>query len=107
MVKVRLDAREVLKDIREGLDDTALMRKYQLSGAGLQSLFSKLTESGLIKRADLDKRMPNFGRTVELTILKCPSCGMGQPSAFDECPCCGIKVKRYMEGRKPPKRKLG
>ena len=104
MTKVRIDARDVLNDIRSGLDDTALMKKYRLSGAGLQSLFSKLTEAGLIKVADLEKRMPNFEKTVELTMVKCPSCGMPQFSAFDECPQCGVIVKKFLEGREPPKR---
>ncbi len=103
MAKVRIDARDVLKDIRDGLDDTALMKKYRLSGAGLQSLFAKLTEAGLLKRADLDKRMANFEKTVELTMVKCPSCGMPQFSAFDECPQCGVIVKKFLEGREPPK----
>ena len=103
MTKVRIDARDVLNDIRNGLDDTALMKKYRLSGAGLQSLFSKLIEAGLIKRADLEKRMPNFEKTVELTMVKCPSCGMPQFSAFDECPQCGVIVKKFLEGREPPK----
>ena len=105
MAKVKLDAREVLKDIRDGLDDTALMTKYRLSGTGLQSLFSKLTEAGLIKRAELDERMPSFEKTVELTMVKCPSCGMPQFSVFDECPQCGIIVKKYLE-RLEPKSKI-
>jgi len=103
MAKVRIDARDVLNDIREGLDDTALMTKYRLSGRGLHSLFSKLIEAGLIERADLDKRMANFEKTVELNMVKCPSCGMPQFSAFDECPQCGVIVKKFLEGRVPPK----
>ena len=103
MAKVKIDARDVLKDIRDGLDDTALMTKYRLSGTGLQSLFSKLTEAGLLKRADLDKRMLNFEKTVELTMVKCPSCGMPQFSEFDECPQCGVIVKKFLGGRETAK----
>ncbi len=103
MAKVRIDARDVLKDIQDGLDDTALMTKYRLSGTGLQSLFSKLVEAGLIRQADLDKRMANFEKTVELTMVKCPSCGMPQFSDFEECPQCGIIVKKFLEGRETPK----
>jgi hypothetical protein len=94
VIKVKLDARKVLKDIWSGLDDAALMTKYRLSVTGLQSLLSKLSEIGLIKRADLDKRNPNLEKTVELTMVKCPSCGMPQFSAFDECPQCGVIVKK-------------
>jgi len=103
MAKVKIDARDVLKDIRDGLDDTALMTKYRLSGTGLQSLFSKLIEAGLLKRTDLDKRMPNFEKTVELTMVKCPSCGMPQFSEFDECPQCGVIVKKFLGGRETAK----
>jgi uncharacterized Zn finger protein (UPF0148 family) len=103
MIKVKLDAREVLKDIRDGLDDAALMTKYRLSVTGLQSVLSKLLEIGLVKRADLDKRNPSLEKTVELTTVKYPSCGMPQFSAFDECPHCGVIVKKYLEARQPPK----
>ncbi len=103
MAKVKIDARDVLKDIRDGLDDSALMAKYRLSGTGLQSLFSKLIEAGMLKRADLDKRMPNFEKTVELAMVKCPSCGMPQFSEFDVCPQCGIIVKKYLGGRETAK----
>jgi len=103
MIKVKLDAREVLKDIRDGLDDAALMTKYRLSVAGLQSVLSKLLEIGLVERADLDKRNTGLEKTLELTTVKCPSCGMPQFSAFDECPQCGIIVKKYLEARQPLK----
>ena len=103
MVKRKLDARNLLNDIRGGLDDTALMRKYRISALGLQSLFSKLSEARLIEQADLDKRMLNFDKTVELTMIKCPSCGMPQFSAFDECPQCGVIVTKYLKGRESTK----
>jgi uncharacterized Zn finger protein (UPF0148 family) len=82
------------------------MTKYRLSVTGLQSLLSKLSEIGLVKRADLDKRNPNLEKTVELTTVKCPSCGMPQFSAFDECPQCGVIVKKYLDARDPPKSEL-
>jgi uncharacterized protein (DUF433 family) len=50
MEKTIIDAREVLQDIRSGIDDSALMEKYRLSAKGLQSLFDKLSNAGLIKQ---------------------------------------------------------
>lgn len=50
MDKTIIDAREVLQDIRSGIDDSALMKKYRLSAKGLQSLFDKLSNAGLIKQ---------------------------------------------------------
>lgn len=49
MTKQRIDARQALRDIRSGMDDMALMRKYNLSAKGLQSLFRKLGDAGIIK----------------------------------------------------------
>lgn len=39
--------KEVYRDIRAGLDDTALMEKYKLSPKGLGDLYAKLEELGL------------------------------------------------------------
>ena len=54
MAKITIDARQVLLDIRAGMTDTALMEKYKLSARGLQSLFKKLLDGGIIKQDDLD-----------------------------------------------------
>ena len=49
MEKPIIDAREVLNDIRSGMDDVDLMKKYNLSSLGLGSLFRKLTHAGVIR----------------------------------------------------------
>ncbi|MFH1112606.1 MAG: hypothetical protein V1792_01670 [Pseudomonadota bacterium] len=53
MVKPKIDASEVLKDIRAGSSHFRLMNKYHLSARGLNSLFQKLLDAGVIKRGDL------------------------------------------------------
>lgn len=45
----KIKAKEALADIRAGMDDISLMEKYKLSAAGLQSLFKKLGQAGIIK----------------------------------------------------------
>jgi hypothetical protein len=49
MEPIRIDAREALRDIQSGMDDSALMQKYHLSTRGVQSLYAKLVEAGLIR----------------------------------------------------------
>ncbi|MEW6350845.1 MAG: PilZ domain-containing protein [Thermodesulfobacteriota bacterium] len=49
MKKPVIDAREVLNDLRAGMEDGDLMKKYNLSSLGVQSLFNKLTQAGLIR----------------------------------------------------------
>jgi hypothetical protein len=39
---------EILQDIRSGMDDNAIRNKYNLSHKGLQSLYEKLMQTGLL-----------------------------------------------------------
>lgn len=106
MQKRKIDAREALKDIRNGLSDEELMEKYSLSAQGLQSLFRKLVESGLLTQYELDDRNPFHSRTVVLDLFRCPSCGMPQFEKFDVCPQCGVIVSRYVEQTRSIKRQI-
>ncbi len=63
----RVNAQEAARDIRSGMDDFALMRKYQLSAKGLPELFKKLMDVGLIQQIDLDRRNIGFEHTVALS----------------------------------------
>ncbi|MBI5570960.1 MAG: pentapeptide repeat-containing protein [Desulfomonile tiedjei] len=51
-----IDATDVLTSLRSGMDDAALMKRYNLSARGLQSLFNKLAGTGAILQAELDDR---------------------------------------------------
>jgi uncharacterized protein YjbI with pentapeptide repeats len=53
-----VDAAQALRCIRYGLDDATLMRRFDITAKGLQSLFKKLLTAGVISQADLDKRAP-------------------------------------------------
>jgi uncharacterized protein (DUF433 family) len=50
--KVKVEAKDVLIDIRSGMTDAELMEKYGLSAKGLKSLFNKLGLSGLMHWLD-------------------------------------------------------
>lgn len=52
MAKRVIEAKLVLDDIRLGMSDLELMIKYKLSSTGLQSLFRKLGEAGLLKHVN-------------------------------------------------------
>ena len=66
-VATRVNAQEAARDIRAGMDDFALMQKYQLSPKRLQSLFKKLIEVRLLQQTDLDRRSLGFEHTVVLS----------------------------------------
>jgi hypothetical protein len=56
MSKRKIVARELVKDIRSGMDDDALMNKYQLSAQNLDQLFRKLVEVDFISVIELQER---------------------------------------------------
>ncbi|MBM3298721.1 MAG: hypothetical protein FJY85_02060 [Deltaproteobacteria bacterium] len=56
MAKVKIDAVEALRDIRSGMDDVSLMKKYNLSAKGLESLYGKLLGVGALKRSEVDPK---------------------------------------------------
>lgn len=56
--KPRIAGSAVLRDIRCGMDDAGLMQKYRLSAKGLQSLFQKLLDKGLVTAAEIEQRTP-------------------------------------------------
>lgn len=96
MEKRKIDGREVLNDIRSGMEDAFLMRKYRLSSKGLVALFGKLVQSGLITQGELDLRSePLSQRTVSLVLWKCPACGAPDLKEHEVCPHCGIIVSKF------------
>ena len=68
MPKPRLNAREVIHDVRAGFDDMDLMEKYSLSSIELIKLFEKLVQAGLVERSELEERVPYYERTVEISF---------------------------------------
>lgn len=80
------------------MDDRQLMEKYRLSAQGLQSLFSKMVQAGVISKEELDERVPPIEKTVELGFI-CTACGNIQSEKFKTCPRCGFESHDY--SRKP------
>ncbi|MEW6137367.1 MAG: hypothetical protein AB1733_03970 [Thermodesulfobacteriota bacterium] len=76
MAKRQIRIREALHDVRSGMSDAELMAKYQLAARGLQSLFAKLVDAGLITLQELERRMPGFMQSASLS-------GGGGASASD------------------------
>jgi hypothetical protein len=95
MGKRTINATELVNDVRSGMSDTALIEKYKLSARGLESVFAKLVEAGLIEQSDLDARMDMSQRTVALDVYRCPACDMAQYFKFDICPQCGVIVSKF------------
>ncbi len=110
-----VNALEAARDIRSGVNDAELMKKYRLSSKGLQSLFDQLVETGVVCQRELDGRMPWTDSTVDvLGVLRrfgldrsyaperdagvpscCVACGVPQTMEFDVCPACGTNIPEF------------
>lgn len=73
--KPRIDAAEVLNCLKSGMDDAALMKKYNLSAKGLQSLFRKLEAAGLTSEAQFYLRELAGHTSVSVDEGRCSSSG--------------------------------
>jgi hypothetical protein len=69
MAKPEIYAREILNDIRSGMDDGNLMQKYKITGKGLDSVFRKLLAAGLVSQRELNARKIGRLETVDLSGL--------------------------------------
>ncbi|MFH1118022.1 MAG: zinc ribbon domain-containing protein [Pseudomonadota bacterium] len=67
MAKPKIDAKQALEDIRSGMDDQTLMDKYAISAKGLESLFKKLIDLGVISRQEIDQRSSESFGNVSIT----------------------------------------
>jgi hypothetical protein len=70
MAKRKIRAKDIVSDIRAGLDDGGLMRKYRLTSKGLQRIFSKLLEGKFIVQTDLDNRYHSADDTADIDDLR-------------------------------------
>ena len=52
-----ISAADAVKCIRSDMDDSALMKRYNISAKGLRSLFRKLVASGALDQSELDRRL--------------------------------------------------
>jgi hypothetical protein len=56
MSKQKIGAREAVNDIKSGMSNDELMQKYHLTAKGLESLFQKVVQAGLLEKSFLLNR---------------------------------------------------
>jgi hypothetical protein len=100
--KKKINAKEVLKDIKAGMLDNALMNKYELSPGQLKSLKKKLVDAGFLKPPEPEVVAPAAESPIDYAFTTCPACGYGQAGEFDDCPRCGVVISKYEPPKQPP-----
>ncbi len=97
MTKKKISAKEIVDDVRAGLDDSALMKKHGLSEKGLATVFKSLVSAGALDQSELNRRTASRNEFVE-TVANCPSCGAGLSGRAASCPECGALLRGAEEG---------
>lgn len=84
MSQREVSAREILKDVRAGMDDTRLMEKYRLSSTALQNLFQKLVEAGLLRREGSGYALPGRRKLPAGRVIKDIRSGMSSEELMEK-----------------------
>jgi hypothetical protein len=94
----KISAKAIMADLRTGLSDTELMKKYNLSYSALQDIFSKLTKAGLATQAYFNKRALKQSPALqsENSTRTCPHCGFSSATVFTKCPRCEQEVSDWL-----------
>ncbi len=93
MAKRPVNEGELLDEIRFGMDDAALIAKYDLSQRELEALFEKLVENGSVTVEELYRLEPIVSKTAEAQ-WKCSRCDTPLSNEFEVCPKCKVYVPK-------------
>jgi hypothetical protein len=97
MTTKKINSNDLAADIQAGMDHEQLMEKYDLPSDTLQRFYRELAAGGGVNKellaADTDPLDSAAG-----PAWKCPACGYSQSEAFDECPVCGVVVRKFKKG---------
>lgn len=87
-----------MTDLKAGLSDSELIKKYEISFQGLQDLFQKLIEAGLASQSYFDKRaLKLMSDHKEEPARTCPYCGYSAAEQFKQCPRCKQNVSEWLD----------
>jgi uncharacterized protein (DUF433 family) len=104
----KIDAKNVLADIKAGMSDSALMEKYNLSAKGLADLFRKLASIGSIRWLNAKDILNDIkeGMSDASLIEKYRLSWTGLESLFSELIKAGVSVPSRDLARTRIKRKI-
>jgi hypothetical protein len=100
--KRKLSAKEILADIRSGMDASELKRKYGLSDKTFEYVYNKLSAAGVLTKDEMRRMEPRSSskapqKPPALPQWRCPACNAPQVAEVRECPACGVLVAKFVE----------
>jgi hypothetical protein len=100
--KRKLSAKEILADIRSGMDASELKRKYGLSDKSFGYVLRQLSTAGLLTPDEIRRLQPHRGSSKpsheppRAPQWRCPACNAPQVTEVRECPACGVVVAKFV-----------
>ncbi len=100
--KRKLSAKEILADIRSGMDYSGLKRKYGLSDKSFGYVLKQLSTAGLLTENEMRLLQPLSGSSKPSREMpgqpqwRCPACNAPQAAEVRECPACGVVVAKFV-----------
>lgn len=64
--KISINVKEIIADIKAGMADVGLMDKYELSLAGLKSVFNKLVDGKFVTEQEIENRQEKGHDTIDI-----------------------------------------
>jgi hypothetical protein len=94
----KISAKAIMTDLRAGLTDAELIKKYGLSFQGLQDLFEKLIQANLATPSYFEKRsMKSVTMRGDEKPTTCPYCGYSSAEEFKICPRCHQDSSEWLD----------
>lgn len=101
--KRKLSGKQIVSDIRAGLDAQGLKRKYGLSDKAFESVCKQLSDAGALPKQEmrhltygLTRSEPPLHKKPSEHPWQCPACHAAQSSPMTECPDCGVVVAKFL-----------
>lgn len=100
--KRKLSAKEILADIRSGMDVSELKRKHSLSDKSFGYVLRQLSTAGVLtedeKRRLEPRRSPSqpSREPPRAPQWRCPACNAPQNGEVSECSACGVVVAKFV-----------
>jgi len=104
--KRKLSAKQILADIRSGMDASELKRKYGLSDKSFGYVLRQLSTAGLLTEEEMRRLEPRRGSSETSQEpqrepkWRCPACDAPQAAEVRECPACGVVVAKFVAGQR-------
>ena len=92
MRRRKINVRQVVADVKAGMDDKALKEKHNLSSGQVLKVLNELMSRGLMTPEALAARK-SLAQTVYMPVFKCLSCKEIRFEKSERCPVCGGRMR--------------